>query len=258
MLALKLLLVPAFLLAVSLAGRRWGAAVAGSLAGLPVVGGPILFFLALDHGPGFAAGAAVTALSAVFASVAFSLAYAHVAQRKGWGVALLAGLGAWTVAALLLARLPGAPVWALVVAVTTLCVAPTVFPTPTPLGAARAGGSAELVSRMVAGALLTLAVTTAASRVGPTWSGLLTVFPLLGIVLAVFSHRHQGAAFTAVLLRAMVMGQWAFAAFCVVLAWAVPWLALGAAFAAAVAASLVASVGVQLAVRRRRPQPLRA
>ena len=51
MLALKLLLVPCFLLLVSLAGRRWGAHVVGWLAGLPVVAGPILYFLALEQGP---------------------------------------------------------------------------------------------------------------------------------------------------------------------------------------------------------------
>ena len=41
MLALKLLLVPAFLLLISLAGRRWGPEVAGWLAPMPGGTGPM-------------------------------------------------------------------------------------------------------------------------------------------------------------------------------------------------------------------------
>jgi hypothetical protein len=43
MLALKLLLVPMFLALVSMAGKRWGPAIAGWLAGFPIVAGPILW-----------------------------------------------------------------------------------------------------------------------------------------------------------------------------------------------------------------------
>jgi len=41
-LAAKLLLAPAFVVGASLATRRYGAAVGGVLAGLPIVAGPIL------------------------------------------------------------------------------------------------------------------------------------------------------------------------------------------------------------------------
>lgn len=82
MLALKLLLVPAFLLLISLAGRRWGPAVAGWLAGLPVLTGPILFLLTLEHGPRFAAAAATVSLSAVAAAVVFILTYARVCAHR--------------------------------------------------------------------------------------------------------------------------------------------------------------------------------
>ena len=40
--ATKVLLAPLCVVAVSLAGRRWGTAAAGVLGGLPVVAGPIL------------------------------------------------------------------------------------------------------------------------------------------------------------------------------------------------------------------------
>ena len=52
LLAAKILLSPLCVVAVSLAGRRWGVAVAGVLGGLPVVAGPILLVETLVHGRG--------------------------------------------------------------------------------------------------------------------------------------------------------------------------------------------------------------
>jgi len=63
--ALKMALVPALIGAVTLAGRRWGATVAGWLSAFPIVSGPILYFIALDQGAAFVARAAVGTLSAV-------------------------------------------------------------------------------------------------------------------------------------------------------------------------------------------------
>lgn len=238
MLFLKLVLVPFFLLLVTLAGKRWGPSAAGWLAGLPIVTGPILYFIAVERGPGFAASASAGALSAVFASVSFSLAYAHVCRRQGWSLAMVAGLAAWIAAASLLSFSPPSVVLSFAVALATLLIAPRAFP-PTPeRPAGRVIGHVELALRMLAGAVLTLAVTIAAGELGPRWSGLLAVFPILGIVLAVFSHRAQGAGFAIALLRSMATGLYSFLVFCLVLAVALPAMATPLAFAAAVLASL--------------------
>lgn len=247
MLALKLLLVPAFLLAVSLAGRRWGPSVAGWLAGLPVVAGPVLFFLAMQHGAGFAAQAATASLSAVFASVAFSLAYAHAARHMPWWAAMLPGLAAWAVAAGVLWAMSPAWIEAVLIAVVTLWFAPHLFPLVAVQPPARRQGPGELACRMLAGALLTVGVTWASAHVGAGASGLLAVFPILGIVLAVFSHRTHGPAYAAALLRAMASALASFAAFCAVLAVVVQPLGIAGGFGVAVAAALLA----QVATRRR-------
>jgi hypothetical protein len=250
MLVLKLLLVSAFLLAVSLAGRRWGAAVAGWLAGLPVVAGPVLFFIAVEQGTGFAAQAATASLSAVFASVAFSLAYAHAAHRMPWWAALLPGLGAWSGTAWVLWAM--SPTWieALLIAMVTLWFAPHLFPAAAAPGSARPQGRLELACRMLAGAALTLAVTWASGRVGTGWSGLLAVFPILGIVLAVFSHRTLGPAYAAALLRAMATGLYSFVAFCAALALALPELGLSLGFVLAIVASLLAQAATRHRLRK--------
>lgn len=246
MIALKLALVPTFLLLVSLAGRRWGPAVAGWLAGLPVVAGPILYLLAIEQGPVFASTAAAAALAAVLASVSFSLAYAHGARSMRWPLAMLVGLMAWLVTASLLAVAPPSLTVSAIVALGALLLAPRLFPRPDGALAGRAIGRAELGLRMLAGGALTMGVTLLAGAVGPRWSGLLAVFPVLGIVLAVFSHRAQGAAFAGTLLRAMATGLYSFAAFCLVLALALRQASMPAAFTVAV----VASLAVQMASRQ--------
>ncbi|MCX2899257.1 hypothetical protein [Pseudomonas mandelii] len=242
MLLLKLLVIPGFLLLISLAGKRWGPSVAGWLSGLPVVVGPILFFLAIEQGEAFAARSATAALSAMFAMIAFCVTYAQVAQRSSWPVALSISLAVWTVSAVVLSLLPASLWLSAIAAASALLAAPYLFPSVQPVVSGNAPKSDKLVWRMIAGALLTLAVTLLASTVGERWSGLLAVFPVLGSVMAVFSQQTRGPAFTAALLRATATGMYSFAAFCLVLALALPGMGISA-FALGVAVS-VAMLGV--------------
>src|SRR5207253_534085 len=111
----KVVLTPLLIAAATLAGRRWGPAVGGWLAGLPLTSGPVSVFLALEPGP-------------------------------------------------------------------------------------------------------VLLLTGTAAVLGPKVSGLLSPFPVLATVLAVFTHRRAGAAATQQLLRGIVLGSFAFAGFFVVVA----------------------------------------
>ncbi|MBI1396547.1 MAG: hypothetical protein GC151_11255 [Betaproteobacteria bacterium] len=255
MLALKLVLVPTFLALLTLAARRWGAAVAGRLAGLPVVTGPILFVIALEQGAHFTAGVATSALAAVGAAAAFSLTYSWACLRWSWGRSLLASAASWFVVALGASFLPHDAGVSLVVAVAGLAVALALLPPVTPgtVGGAQFRGR-ELVLRMVAGATLTVVVSGAAATIGSIWTGLFAVFPVMGTVLAVFSHRAHGAAFVTPLLRGMILGMYATAAFCVVLATLLDRLGVAGAFAIGVVAALGAQALVwkALEVRARR------
>ncbi|MFU2329618.1 hypothetical protein [Pseudomonas sp. NFX98] len=242
MLMLKLLVIPGFLLLISLAGKRWGPSVAGWLSGLPVVVGPILFFLAIEQGELFAAQSAQAALSAMFAMIAFCVTYAQVAQRTGWPLALTVSLLVWAVIAVVLSLVPPSLVFSMIAAATALLAAPYLFPAVQPIVSGPKPKSDKLLLRMVAGALLTLAVTLLASTVGDRWSGLLAVFPVLGSVMAVFSQQTRGPAFTAALLRATATGMYSFSAFCLVLALTLPSMGMSA-FAVGVAVS-VAMLGV--------------
>jgi hypothetical protein len=248
MLALKLTLVPLFLSIVSMSGKWWGPAVAGWLAGLPVVAGPILFLLTLQHGAAFGARAAVLSLAAVLASEAFNFAYAWSCRRCGWPLAWAAGFATWLGAASLLARLPATPVAATLVALAATAFGQACLPRA---DAAAAGAGApltraDLAGRAGAGAALTWAVTSLSGALGPTWSGLLAVFPLLGSVLCVSSHRAHGPAFVIHMLRGMVLGRFSFVAFCLAVVTLLPLASAGVAFGAAAALSIV----VQAVTRR--------
>jgi len=137
-----------------------------------------------------------------------------------------------------------------------LVCAPPLFPPERAAapGGRATGGRLELALRLLAGALLTVTVTWLASTLGARWSGLLAVFPILGTILAVFSHRASGAACVATLLRAMVTGLQSFALFCFVLALALPAWGIAAAFGLAAAAALTvqAVTGRRLAPARGR------
>jgi hypothetical protein len=216
-----------------MSGKWWGPSIAGWLAGLPVVAGPILYLLVLAHGPVFGAHAATLSLSAILASEAFNFAYAWACRIRAWPLALAAGLVTWLAAASALSFLPASPVWALGVALAAVLFGQSFLPRSAAVAAGAPLTRTDLLSRMLAGMVLTVLVTSLSGRLGATWSGLLAVFPLLGIVLSVSSHRAHGPDFVVSLLRGMVLGRFSFAAFCLFLAFALPREATLAAFAEA-------------------------
>ncbi|WP_341314988.1 hypothetical protein WN982_06855 [Paraburkholderia sp. IMGN_8] len=253
LLALKLALVPAFLAALTMAGRIWGPSVAGWLAGLPVVAGPIVLLLALERGPAFAAQVSAASIAAIAASEAFNFAYAWSCRRFAWPLALVAGLAGWVGVAMRLTYLRGGLMWAVAVAGVAVAISQSGLPRIAGHVPATRLGLGDLALRMLAGALLTVAVTTLSASMGATWSGLLSVFPLLGIVLAVSAQRAHGADFVALLMRGMVIGRGSFAAFFAVTAMMLPHDSILLSFACASAVSMVVQGATKRMLGAKRP-----
>jgi hypothetical protein len=137
-----------------------------------------------------------------------------------------------------------------VMVVAAILLAPFLFPRITqPIGPATSS-SMELVARMVAGCVMTVAVTHFSPELGPKFSGLFAVFPVMGIVLAAFSHRSSGNVFTIRLLRSMVFGFYAFAVFCLTVTLALNALGTASGFALALCLSLTMHFGVLRFMRR--------
>jgi hypothetical protein len=251
-LVLKLVLTPALIAAASLAGRRWGPAVSGWFVGLPLTSGPVAFFLALDHGPHFATGAAAGALGGAAAEAAFCLAYAALARRGG-PAALAAATVAFAGVAALLQRLVPSTAVAGLGAFTALLVAARLMPSPRAAASPGPPPSWDLPARMLLTTVLVLVITGAAPAVGPRLSGVLATYPLYAAILAVFAHR-TGAAAAIQVLRGLLLGLFAFAAFFVALATLlVPAGILLAFTAATTAALIIQTVTLTLVLRRRGP-----
>src|SRR2546422_11690904 len=81
---LRLALTATLIAVATLMSRRWGPAVGGAIAGLPLTSGPVSVFLALDQGSAFAATAAAGTLLGLLSQAAFCLVYGWIGRWAGW------------------------------------------------------------------------------------------------------------------------------------------------------------------------------
>src|ERR1700681_2780330 len=101
-LALKLTITPIAIGLATLVARRRGPALGGWGAALPFTSAPVVLFLSLDRGTGFATTAALGMLAATGSQAAFALAYAWSALRFSWYAALGAGSAGFALCTLVL------------------------------------------------------------------------------------------------------------------------------------------------------------
>jgi hypothetical protein len=249
---LRLALVPAAVWLASLAARRWGHAASGYLGGLPLIGGPITLFLALDLGGEFAARSALFTLAAIGAQAAHLLAVAHVGRRHGWFPALAAGWSSFALAALAIASLPLSLPYALGIALAALAAAWRWLPVPDGPTAPPAIPPLELRLRLVAAFVLAAAILWSAPRLGPVASGVLLSVPITGSIMPPFTLALYGPQALARLVRGFVVGLSGFAAFFAVVAGTVTAWGVAASFAAAVILALAAVSAAGRLVRARR------
>jgi len=252
----KLLLAPACVVAVSLAGRRWGVAVAGILGGLPVVAGPILVVLTLVHGRSFGAEAAAGTLLGLAALTSFVVVFGRVSERAGPIASLFAGWAAFLLAVAVL-QLAEPPAWlSLLFVGACFAIGLAALPAPaSPPALAATPPWWDLPARALASLTLVVAISAASGALGPGLSGLLAPFPIITSVLAVFTYAHSGRDQLRVLLRNFLIGFYGFAAFCFVLTSTLESLSGPAAFLVALAAALAVQAVVLTVRLRRRPQP---
>jgi len=238
-LLLKLVLVPGLIALVTMAGRRFGPRIGGWLNALPLVAGPVLFFLALEQGDQFVARAALSTLAGLAAVAAFAVVYSWIAVTRPWWICLPIGwavFGALTLALQAVAWTAGS---GLALALGAFGFAPFVLPPMPDAPPPPAAPAWDLPLRMVAAVTLVLTVTGLAAWLGPRFAGALTPIPIATTILLAFTHAQQGAPAAVGFLRAFLPAMWSFALFCAVLAWGVTGLGRDAAFLLALAASLL-------------------
>ena len=244
LLLLKLVLVPSLVAAVTLASRRWGLRVGGVLTGLPMVAGPTLCFYAIEQGHVFAASAARSALLGIVATGTFCVAYARSAAHVAWPISVVAGWSAFAVTAAVTYHIPDlGGIGELAIASTALVGCRFLVAVPALPGAAAVSPRWDLLLRMIAAAVVVVLLTAVAAWLGSRWSGILSAFPVVTLVLAVFTHVQRGATAVGIFLRGLLRGLHGFALFCLVLSIALG--PLGWRLFAAVSLALAAQIVLQ-------------
>lgn len=240
-LLLKLTLTPLLIGGASLAARRWGPSIGGWIVSLPLTSGPILFFLALDHGTAFAAAAVVGTLFGLAAIAVYSVAYAVASPRGPWP-AILAASAAFAATGLAVQPIAGAPFVALVaLVVAAIALVLRWLPTGSSARSPDPHPGWDLPARIVVGTGLVVGLTTIAPLLGPVTSGLLATFPVYVSVLAVFTQLREGRWGAIGVLRGLLVGLFGTVAFYVVVRTLLE--------PAGVATAFISAIGVTLAIQ---------
>src|SRR5262245_42243418 len=173
---LKLVLTPTFIALATLLARRWGPAVGGTIAGLPLTSTPVSIFLAIEQGRAFAATAAVGTLLGLLSQAAVCLAYSWTARRARWPVSVAVGVSAFIVMTLILERVSLSLGVAFILVCALLAAAGALIVVP-PVALARTRVPAwDLPIRMLVATTVVVVLTAIAATVGPRWTGLLSPF----------------------------------------------------------------------------------
>jgi hypothetical protein len=250
-LALKMAVTAGFVVAASMVAERSGPAIGAMIATLPIAAAPSYVFLALDHDTAFIARSALGSLSANAVTGIFSLLYVILAQRQPLAVSLAAALAVWFALAFALSAVD----WTIVsvvafnVVVFAVCIPLAMRYCHVPMRpVARRWYDMPMRAGMVA-CLVAIVVGTS-TRVGPSVTGLLAVFPIvLTSLILIFQPRIGGPA-TAALMANTIWGLAGFSTALVVLYLAAITLGTWIAYGLSLATSLIWNFAVW-SVRRR-------
>jgi hypothetical protein len=242
--ALKLILTPTLVGTASLAGRRWGPAISGWLVALPLTSGPIILFLTLSQGPTFAQSAATGTLSGTISQALFCLAYGWLAIHFQWPLAVTASALTFAGATAMLQylKLPAEILFFIVVLVILLVL--YLMPRQIALSpVVRSLPAWDIPARMIITTAYVVGLTAIAPTIGPHLTGLVSPFPLYGMILAAFAHHLDGSRSAIKVLKGLLAGLVSCAGFFVVLAVLIERVHVAPVFALAITVALVLQSG---------------
>jgi uncharacterized membrane protein len=205
--------------------------------------------LVLSHGRRFGATSAQSSLLGLVSLSAFVGAYAATCRRTGWRVTVTFAWLAFLAATAMLSLVSVAAGAGVALAAGSFVVGLALVPHPAAVAAATQPPAWDLPMRAVTAAAMVVAITAASSALGPHVSGLLAPAPIITSVLAAFTQAQRGPQETLALLRGMLVGFFAFAAFSFTVAVSLPAWGTGAAFALATTVALAVQL-TWLAARR--------
>lgn len=241
-LLLKIVLMPSVIALVTLAIRKWGSKVGGLIGSMPWVAGPILLFFILEQGKAFGINSIQGAMTGILALISFCVSYAAFSRKLTWLPTLLISYGLYTATALLFKYLQLTLLVSYAVVIGSVLLGLRVFPSPIgpPVAARRL--PFDIPIRMVVATLFVLAITQLASVLGPNWSGILTPFPIMTTILAIFSHTLQGSRAAITTLRGLVIGLLGFTTFLFLQAFLLNEFSIALSFGIALAVNVLINV----------------
>jgi uncharacterized membrane protein (GlpM family) len=240
LLILKLTLVPLALLALGIVERLHGPRIAGWLAGFPVVAGPLLLFISLEHGAAFGSAAALGGYFGLAPWLAFTMTYATFARRHGWVLCALCGFAAWSIVALAAVAVQDWTRWLEIVPFAAFLAAIAYFPRGEASDEEREHIWWGVPLRMIAGAALTIVITHFANAMGTHWSGIFATFPVMGSIIAISNHLQYGRHAVQEAVAGMTMGLASVGSFCFAAYLLLTRMEIGMALMLSLAVSLMA------------------
>ncbi len=208
LLPLKMALAACVVVSCSMLAERAGPLMAAMIATLPISLGPVLVFLALDHGPDFIAGAALGTMNANATHASFVLSYVLLAQRHGVAVSLGGALTIWTVLLLVLRSMALSVVPLTVLTVLALFVVHLLVRSYLKVRARPPAGISRYAIPIRAACVAALVgiVTGLSEKVGPQWSGILAGLPIILSSLIVILHMRAGGPAAAAVIGSSALG----------------------------------------------------
>ncbi len=193
---------------VTLASKKWGNSIGGLLASLPWIGGPIILFFVLEQGVDFAVHSVKGMMMGLIGVLAFCYAYIYSCFSLKWYASLCLGYIAFAVTTYTLPHFEAALTlneW-YIVAMALTFLSLIFFPKLKQEQSIGQNLRFDIYLRMTTITLAVILITYLADIVGPTWSGILTLFPIITAILSAFTHFTQGVNGTMKMLRGFMTG----------------------------------------------------
>ncbi|MFD2936693.1 hypothetical protein [Spirosoma flavum] len=230
LLLIKLTIIPGVIALVTLAIRKWGNKIGGLIGSMPWTAGPTLLFFILEQGKTFGIQSIQGAMTGILALISFCFSYSTFSRKLSWFPTLLLAYGVYTATALFFNYLQLNLWLSYSLVITSTLIALRFFPAPTKQVTTTRRLPFDILIRMAVATLFVLAITGLASVLGPNWSGILTPFPIMTSVLAIFSHTLQGSNAAITTLRGLVMGLLGFTTFLFLQAFLLPSFSVALSF----------------------------
>lgn len=249
---IKLIMMPIVIGGVTLASKKWGNLVGGMIASLPWIAGPVILFFTIEQGVDFTISSIKGVMIGIIGVLAFCFVYIYSAIKFSWYVSLILAYLGFLITTLLLNAIESfmnLNVWYITSIILSL-IGIMIFPKLEKHSGLNQTLKYDIYLRMIIITVFVTLITYLAKILGPTWSGILTPFPIITAILAAFTHYTQGAYGTSIILRGMLTGFIGFATFLFLQALLLPIYTIPVSFAIGFLVNIVLNLLMRYLVQR--------